>query len=167
MALRAIKRGRNEVIRLQEARRVMCMIASELASTFVQTDNTFFKLEDREIFNKTVSRLRFTTFSFRYPGIVKVSYYAYEDHDGKITLYKSFGSLFKNQTTKWEKLDLIEDINEFRVEVLHHGKWIATWDTALSPFLPEAIKVTLSLNINNKEFTLSQTVYPHIGKPLF
>ncbi|RKX58497.1 MAG: hypothetical protein DRP29_06455 [Thermodesulfobacteriota bacterium] len=151
--LYAVKKGENEIIKLQEVRKVMYIIASELSSVFIQSKNTFFKLKNK--------KLSFTAFSPLYPSIAKISYFLDEN-----TLYKSFSPLFKHQANKWEKIDLIEDINEFKVEVFYHGQWVSFWDTTLSPSIPEAVKITLSLKIDGKKLMFSQIVHPHIGKPL-
>jgi prepilin-type N-terminal cleavage/methylation domain-containing protein len=155
------------LLKLQEGRMTLDMLCREMESLLYSPSNRFsvLKVEDRDIYDRQASRLAFTTFSPLKPGLSLVSYYV-EEKDGKLTLLKKIRSAFAPDNPEERGVELIEDLQSFTVEAMLKGKWVKTWNSSDTTSVPDELRVTITFMINNRPFTLYETVNPKIGKAL-
>ncbi len=151
------------IIRLQEAREMMDSIRREIESSFYREkdDNTGFKVMDRDEFGRQTSSIYFTTFSGAGRGIKHIGYYV-KKRDEKLILFKKIESVLKKKQPI--EIEIIEDIEEFSIEVQDRNRSIKTWDTTWTKKMPQSIKVRIMLSIGNEEITLYETVDPKISR---
>lgn len=144
-------------VRLQEARNLLDMLSKELSSAYFNKDDkkTFFIIKDRDIYGRPASILSFTAFKDR--GLMSISYEVKEERDKKLIIIKKEGPAFREERLEAE---LIEDIEGFLVEIPNRETSLKTWDTELTGRLPERIRITLSMNINQKKINLTESVIP-------
>jgi len=150
------------MIRLQETRGVLDMLKREIDSCFYKKGdkNTFFKLQDRDIYGKQASRLNLTTLSPQRPGLSEIRYLVRES-EGRLILSKEVSTPFGHEENK-EEADILEDIEEFLIEARDGDKWIKTWDSSLMHRVPEEIKVSLKVKIKERQLLLFVTARPRI-----
>jgi prepilin-type N-terminal cleavage/methylation domain-containing protein len=181
------------VLKIQEARRAIDILKCELDSVYYSNDeNTFLKIEDRDVYGKQATRISFKTFSILKPGLSKISYYI-EDKDGKLNLFKKIESPYFNENNppsppfnsplskggyrgvkgelggfseETQGVDIIEDLEAFTVEALYNGRWVKTWDTEINKSIPDEIRISLSFKMKNTPITLFDVSRPKIGRPI-
>jgi general secretion pathway protein J len=160
---RAVEGMDESMLKLQESRRAIDILRRELDSAFYTGEdrNTFFKIQDRDIYGKQATQLTFTAFSPLGPGLSRISYYI-EDKNGKLNLFKKVESPYTHEKT--EGVDIIEDIEAFSVETMYGGQWVKTWDTDISKGIPDEIRIGLSVIINGNKMTLFDVAKPRVGK---
>ena len=177
---RAVEGMDESMLKLQESRRAIDILRRELDSAFYTGEdrNTFFKIQDRDIYGKQATQLTFTAFSPLRPGLSRISYYI-EDKNGKLNLFKKVESPYTNENNPLsspfskggrgglfsdEGVDIIEDIEAFSVETMYGGQWVKTWDTDISKGIPDEIRISLSVIINGNKMTLFDVAKPRVGK---
>jgi general secretion pathway protein J len=160
---RAVEGMDESMLKLQESRRAIDILRRELDSAFYTGEdrNTFFKIQDRDIYGKQATQLTFTALSPLRPGLSRISYYI-EDKNGKLNLFKKVESPYTHEKT--EGVDMIEDIEAFSVETMYGDQWVKTWDTDISKGIPDEIRISLSVIINGNKMTLFDVAKPRVGK---
>lgn len=162
------------LIKLQETRSAIDSLRREIESAFYlkEKEYSLFKLEDRDFYGRSLSRLTFTTFSPSVVGLAKISYRV-EENEGRLILKKIITSAF-NSKSKAKEFELIEDIHSFLIEVKVKDNWIRTWDSSLTHSLPEEVRMSITFyaspqneeNETPETFSIFDLAKPMIGKPL-
>src|SRR4030042_2706289 len=172
---RAVEGMDESMLKLQESRRAIDILRRELDSAFYTGEdrNTFFKIQDRDIYGKQATQLTFTALSPLRPGLSRISYYI-EDKNGKLNLFKKIESPYTNENNPLsspfskggrggfsdEGVDVIEEIEAFSVETMYGDQWVKTWDTDIRKGIPDEIRITLSVIINGNKMTLFDVAKP-------
>ncbi len=162
---RAIEGMDESLLKLQESRKAIDILRRELDSVYYRLDegNTFLKILDKDIYGKQAAKLTFTTFSTLRSGLSRISYYI-EDKDGKLNLFKKVGSPYSKEET--EGVDIIEDLEEFTVEVKYNDRWVKTWDTDITRGMPGEIRICLSMMIKGRKVTIFDVSRPMVGRTI-
>ena len=166
LSQKAIEGVDETLLKLQECRMTMDTMGREMDSILYSTvnKNSLFKIEDRDFFGKDASGVTFTSFSPLVPGLSVISYYV-EEKDGVLSVFKKIKNVSDTSGAP-EGIEVIEKIEAFTVEVLNDGKWIRTWDTAVTGKIPERIRVTVKITMKDRPVVLYETATPRIGQPL-
>lgn len=173
LSQKAIASLDDSLIRLQEARQAIDTLKREIESAMYNKDReyTLFKLEDRDFYGKSASRLTFTTFSPLISGLAKISY-TVEETEGKLILKKAMTSAF-NSTSKAKEMELIEDLQSFSIEIKYKDSWVKTWDSSLTNSIPEEVRISIAIPEKSKDnkkdeygILLFDIAKPMIGKNL-
>lgn len=159
----------DSLIRLQESRSVIDTLKREIESAFYAKDkaHSVFKLEDRDFYGRSASRLTFTSFSPLIIGLAKISY-TVEETDGRLILKKAITSAF-NAKTQAKEVELIEDIHSFSIEVRFKDGWVRTWDSSITHQLPAEIRISIAFlekSPNNKKLPKETVSVFDIARPL-
>lgn len=151
---------------LREGRMSMDIMSRELDSAVYRPGiiNTLFKVADRDLFGKQVSKITFTAYSPLRPGLSRISYYAEEKND-RLTLFKQIDDAYKKGEPS-KGVELIEGIDSFSVEVWAIDKWVKTWDTDETKQSPSEIRLSITVMYKGSPLKLYQTISPKIGKAL-
>jgi len=164
---RAIEGMDESMTKLQESRRALDILKRELDSAvFIpesKNGETFFRMQDRDIYGKQASQLTFTAFSVLRPGLSRIAYYI-EEKDKKLYLYKKVESSFGKQET--EGVEIIEDLDSFAVEVRYNDKWIKIWDTDINKNMPDEVRISLSMVIKGRKVDLFDMSRPMVDKTI-
>jgi len=162
---RAIEGMDESMLKLQESRRAIDILRRELDAAFYREkeENTFLKIEDRDIYGKQAAKLTFTTFSTLRPGLSRISYYI-EEKDGRLNLFKKIGSPYS--TEEIEGVDIIEDLEAFTVEAMYNDKWVKTWDTEIIKDKPNEIRIGLTIMIKGKKVTIFDVSRPMVERSI-
>ena len=163
---RAIERFDNVSVRYHEARTTLDIIRREIEAAILKNpkqvdliDRATFEVKDRDVFGKTVSSMDLTAFSFRGTGMSAISYFVQENNKMLTLMKKEKPPIIESEGYT---VDLIEGIESFTVEVLFNNKWVKTWNAADTRKLPEAVKVTIEFEDNDRIITLSEYAKPRI-----
>ena len=163
---RAIERFNNVSVRYHEARTTLDIIRREIEAAILKNpkkedilDRATFEVKDRDVFGKTVSSMDLTAFSFRGTGMSAISYFVQENNKMLTLMKKEKPPIIESEGYT---VDLIEGIESFTVEVLFNNKWVKTWNAADTRKLPEAVKVTIEFEDNDRIITLSEYARPRI-----
>ncbi len=151
LSQKAIDSIDDSLIRLQAARTVVDNLKRELESAYHLSGSEYplFKLEDRDFYGRSASRITFTAFSPLTAGLAKVSYNV-KENDGKLMLKKSISSAFPSKT-KTKDVELLEDIHSFSIEVKFRDKWVKTWDSKTTNGIPEDIRIAVTFFSKNRD----------------
>jgi prepilin-type N-terminal cleavage/methylation domain-containing protein len=159
--------GLNEALQgLREARMSMDTISRELDSVVYKAGdkNFIFKVKDRDLFAKQVSKITFTAFSPLKPGLSRISYYA-EERNNQLTLFKQIDYAYKTGEPS-KGVELIEGIDSFSVEAWAIDKWVKTWDSDETNQVPEALRITITVMYKGRPLRIYETISPKIGKAI-
>lgn len=161
---RAMEGMDTSVLKLQECRMVMDIMGREIESLWwnSRNKNAILKAEDRDFFGRQTSRFAFNSFSSILPGPAIISY-SVEEIEGGLVLCKQVNSA-AIPASEVRTVEMLEDIESFTVEVKSGEKWVRTWNTSETEEIPEEIRISLMVRMNDRPFFLYQTFRPRIGK---
>jgi len=154
LADRAREEGGDSMLRLYEAQKVMDAMRRELEAV-----KGGIELRDKEYFGKQASGISFQSYSPK-RGILSKMDYSVKEDKGFLRLEKE-ESFLHGQAAR--SVVLLEEIDEFIVEVNSGGKWVKTYSAGAGP---SSLRVTLKVPFKGRLFTLTETVTPRIGKVL-
>ncbi len=165
---RAFERFENISLRYHEARMVLDIMRREIEGALFITskedkEQTAFVMKDRDRFGRTISELRFTTFSSKDNLPIRVTYFI-DEKDGGLRLLKTVIPIMLPSDEF--SMEIIDGIEGFAVETLFNDKWVKTWDTALTDRLPDILRITIELNDNGRAVKLTEYARPMIGNRL-
>ena len=139
----------------RELRNTLDMLRRELSASFFkssfgeQKKRLHFVVEDRDFFGKPASILDFTTLTPPRSGTQALSdqaevRYLPVEKEGKILLARQVKDVYmEKESVPYPQMEQIEG---FLVECTTNGtKWVRTWNTALNPMPPKAVRVTISV----------------------
>jgi len=174
LAHRALSDVDKSVIKLQEARAFMDILKREIESALYSEDRAYclFKIDDRDFYGRQASALTLTTSSPLIEGLARINY-TVEDKDGILVITKNMASAF-SKTAEDSRIDLLEDIETFELKVRYRDTWVKMWDSALTKSVPEEVKITLILRMNDVKgkapsaapFSMFETVKLKVGSAL-
>jgi hypothetical protein len=158
---RAVDSTGSTMLRFREVRVFFDLLKREVEAAYLNTakddSGTFFKVKDRDIYGKKVSELEFTAFTPYGDGVFGIEYSV--DREKNI-LYKRALSSF--QSGDAEKIEVLDNVDAFQVEVNNGGRWVGTYDTQLTKKLPEAVRVILTFRVKGEPMTLQETIEPKL-----
>lgn len=158
----------DSLLKLQECRSVLDTLKRELESALYNSGKayTVFKLEDRDFYGKQASQLLFTSFAPLLPGLSRISY-TVEENEGRLLLKKKMETAY-GESSGTRDFELMEGLESFTIEAGYDGKWIKTWDSAMSKKMPDEIRVTLKVSVKEESspLALTEIARPRIGKVL-
>ena len=150
------------ILKIQETRRAIDILKCELDSVYYSNDeNTFLKIEDRDIYGKQATQISFTTFSILKPGLSRISYFIEKKYK-KLNLLKRVESPYSNEIT--EGVEIIEDIKSFTIEAKYGDRWLKLWDTEINRSIPDELRISISFEIKGRPIILFDISKPRIGK---
>jgi len=155
---------------LREVRTTLDMLRRELASAFYNKDNKrlHFIVEDRDSFGKPSSSLDFTTITTPLAGtapnsdIASVRYSPVENN-GKIQLTREESDIYlANKPLTYPQM---EDLQGFLVECYNGSAWVKSWDTTLNNAMPQAVRVTLTIQEGDNKQNYSAVTKLRVQAP--
>jgi type II secretory pathway component PulJ len=174
---RALERYDGVAMRYHEARTTLDIMRREIESAVFREpgvpeaeNHAEFVIKDRDIYGKSASVLKLTSYSSRGSGLIE-AVYTVEEQDGKLYLTKTERPPSSESVPV--KSTMIEDIDSFSVEALFRGRWVKTWNTADTGKLPESVRVSIRFrpesgrfNEDGKIVDLTEYARPMIGRRL-
>lgn len=148
--------GANEsVVRLYEAQKTMDILRREIEAMSGQ-----LMLVDKEYFGKRGSSFSFSAFSPKDGILSHIGYFLQKGGDkNTIDLWKEL----KRPGGAIENAPLIENIEEFSVQINSGGQWQRT---VQAPTPPGDVRITLKFLFKGQPFAIEETVTPRVGKVL-
>jgi len=169
LSQRALEGRDGWMVKLQESRMALDTLRREIESALNRPDpdSLLFKLEGRDLYGRSGSRLVFLTYSPLLPGPSLVSY-RLEERDGEMVLLKRLEAPPTAYGEKGEGrwVEMLEGIDSFLVEAYDGGIWIKTWDASERKGLPEQVRVTIEISWKERRVSLRQVARPRIEKTL-
>ncbi|MBL7049536.1 MAG: prepilin-type N-terminal cleavage/methylation domain-containing protein [Nitrospira sp.] len=168
--LRAVERFDGTSVKYHDARRLLDIMRREIESSFIKipkagdktTPRASFIIKDRDIQGKAASQLELATHSRR-GGTSRVFYFA-EMQDESLVLYRTeTAAIFPSGSVK---VQVLEELINFSIEVSFNNKWVGTWDAAGTGTLPEAVRITVEFNDSGKTIKLKEYAVPRTGTKL-
>lgn len=152
---------------LRETTATLAQLRKEISSALYQKADTrlSFVVEDRDQFGKPASNLTFSTLGMVRPGekpssdLREVRYRTLE-REGKLLLARSEKELFFDIEPR--PYPQMEELEGFLVECFDNGKWVRSWDTALTAKLPEAVRLTLTVRDGDQILSYRALVRPRL-----
>ncbi|WP_435547876.1 PulJ/GspJ family protein [Desulfobacterium sp. N47] len=165
------------LLKLQESRAFVDILKREIESVYYSPDNNYsvFSTEDRDYFGRQTSRLTMTSFSSSIEGVVKLNYNV-DERDGRLIITKEIISACSqpdlSQPSASNKVDMLEDVESFTVESRFGNRWVKTWDSSLTKYVPDEVKISVTFFLTNKDkqdksgrlFVISDIAKPRVGK---
>jgi general secretion pathway protein J len=151
LAHRAIYDVDKSLVKLQEGRAFVDTLKRELESALYSKDRSYciFKIDDRDYYGQQASSITMTSSSSLLKGLTKITY-TVEERKGILVITKRMASAF-SQSTQYNSLDLIEDVESFTLQAKYQDKWVKTWDSSLTKSIPEEVKITLIVRMKDSE----------------
>lgn len=155
----ALIKGREKATAGMESRRelrtTLDLIRREISSIIYKSGDKRlrFLVEDRDMFGKPASVLAFTTITPPAPGEATVSdlsdikYQVLEDKGSMLLSRQAKDLHFTSDPPRYPQIEKVEG---FLVECRMGDKWVRSWDTAINPALPKAVRVTVTVREDEK-----------------
>lgn len=163
-------RGGMKMDQRRELSATLGKLHDELASVHFATSldpekqRLHFVVEDMDRFGKPTSLLQFTAIAppridpAPASDLMVVRYSVQEkDEEETLSLVRESRDLFLDVGVKSAPYPLMDRIDGFSVECWDGNQWVKTWDTALRPYLPRQVRVTVT--------TRDGEVFSTIGSP--
>lgn len=165
----ALVKGRDSAVTrmepLRDVRAALDQMRRELASALYNKENKrlHFVVEDRDTFGKPSSVLDFTTVTAPLPGTVPSSDLAairYEtvEKDDKLLFMRKEKDVYLTATPV--PYPQMETIQGFLVECYNGSTWVKSWDTSLNNGLPQAVRITFTLQEGGQDRNFSAIAVP-------
>ncbi len=152
---------------LRDVRATLDTLRREIAAAFYNTKNKrlHFVVEDRDVFGKPSSTLDFTAVTTPLTGSVPSSdlialRYKPEEKEGKLLVTREERDIYLD--TGPRPYPQIEDVQGFLVECYNGSGWVKNWDTALNNGLPQAVRVTITIQDGEKTSAFSIVTVPRV-----
>lgn len=167
--IRGSEAARERTVPLRDARAVLDLLRRELSAAYFDKNNErlHFVVEDRDVFGKPASILEFSAFTAPMTGsvpssdVMVVRYRAVEQEERTVILSRQSRDLYLD--TKTSPYPVTEKIEGFLVECYDGNQWVKSWDTALNPGLPKAVRITLLIQGDENPVGFSAIVVPRVG----
>lgn len=155
----ALIKGREKAAAGMESRRelrtTLDLIRREVSSVIYKSSDKRlrFQVEDKDLFGKPASVLAFTAITPPAPGEATVSdladiKYQVLENKGAMLLARQAKDLhFASDPPRYPQM---EEVEGFLVECRMGDKWVRSWDTAINPALPKAVRVTVTVREDEK-----------------
>ncbi|MEC4676274.1 MAG: prepilin-type N-terminal cleavage/methylation domain-containing protein [Nitrospirota bacterium] len=168
MSQKAVGTVGNSLLQLQEARGVLDILKREIEASYFSGSlkYTIFKIDDRDFYGRQASGITFTAYSPLMPGLARISYEVREE-GGTQSLKKKVSSAYAPGGDA-AGMELIEDMDSFTVEAKYDGKWVKTWDSALTMNFPDEVRITVVVKTgdNKKQVSISDIARTRIGRKI-
>jgi general secretion pathway protein J len=153
----------------RELRTTLDLLRRELSGVlYRQNDKHFhFVVEDRDLFGKPASTVSFITVAPPEAGGIAVSdqvdvRYGILENEKQLVLTRTAKDRhFTGDPLRYPQLEKVEG---FLVECRSGDKWVKSWDLAINPNLPEAVRVTITVLENDKPVDYSIVAMPRITR---
>lgn len=147
-------------------RALLDLMRRELSSILYRANDKQlrFLVEDRDIFGKPASGLTFVSIAPPLEGMVSdqsVLRYQVVESGERLVLVRSARDFFSDDKLR-VTYPVLEELDGFLVECFDGSKWLKNWDTALTPVLPKAIRVTFTLHDKGQTVTHKITATPKV-----
>lgn len=143
--------------RYRAVRVFLDLMRREIQGAYLNTasrDNgTFLTLKDRDIYGRKMSEFGFTAFAPYGPGLYALQYEVDTENN---ELYKKAISFVKIEDAP--RMEVLENVDEFEVEVKSGGRWIGTYDAVLLRRLPDVVKIRVTLDMEGEKISFEETV---------
>jgi general secretion pathway protein J len=160
---KAVEDNEESLLSLHELRTALDVIRREVEAAVPAADDALrFKVRDRDIFGKQASQLEFATFMSHVPGAAAVSYRVEQVEDRLVLLKKSSPAFLPPEGggQGGREAEVFEKVSSFTVEASNGKRWLRTWDV---DELPSELRVTISIPLDGRDITLSETMTPRMG----
>jgi general secretion pathway protein J len=152
---------------LRDVRATLDLLRREIDSAFYNKNNKrlHFVVEDRDTFGKPSSTFDFTAIATPLAGSVPSSdliavRYKPVEKDGKLLLTREETDAYLG--IKPSPYPQIEEIQGFLVECYDGNAWVKSWDTSLNNGLPQAVRITLTIQEGDKTSNFSIIAAPRM-----
>jgi general secretion pathway protein J len=164
-AVKSRDRATAQMEPLRDVRGTLDMLRREIDAAFYSTTNKrlHFVVEDRDIFGKPASTIDFTTITTPLAGrvpssdMIEVRYEPSENGNNIILNREEKDIYLENQPVSYPQID---EIKGFLVECYSGGSWVKSWDTTLNHSLPQAVRVTITIQDGDNTSDYSITAVP-------
>lgn len=151
----------------RELRGTLDLLRREIDSAIYRTNDKRlrFVVEDRDVFGKPASALKLVTVAppsadERPASDLVLANYGIREKEGRLALSREATDLFGSM--KPIPYPQMEELEGFLVECYDSGKWVRSWNTELSPKLPERVRITLTVRDGEKTADYSVTARPRL-----
>jgi len=165
--LRAQERSAEGSEQRRELRGTLDLLRREIDGAFYRTDDKRlrFVVEDRDVFGKPASTLELVTVAppsteERPASDLVLVKYGLKEKERRLSLSREATDLFGS--VKPIPYPQMKEIEGFLVECYDSGKWVRSWNTELSPKLPERVRITLTVRDGEKNADYSVTARPRL-----
>lgn len=152
-------------------RATMDLLRRELSSVLFhpRDENLRFLVEDRDFFSRPASNLSFTTIAPPAEGAVSdqltllYQVMEKEEKEEQLQLVRIAKDFFLDEEQyTLTGYPIMENLEGFLVECYDGSQWQKSWDTLLTPVLPRAIRVTISIKDRDQVVSYSITATPKV-----
>jgi general secretion pathway protein J len=164
-AVKSRDRATAQMDPLRDVRGTLDMLRREIDSAFYSSSNKrlHFVVEDRDIFGKPASTFDLTTITTPLAGgvpssdVIEVRYEPSEKERNMVLNRQEKDIYLDNPPVPYPQID---EIQGFLVECYNGSSWVKSWDTALNHSLPQAVRVTITIQDGDKTSDYSITTVP-------
>lgn len=144
------------------------LLRRELSSILYNSGDKRLRLlvEDRDFFGKPASNLSFATIAPPADGPVSdqvLLRYLVVEAGEQLKLTRAARDFFlEEEMERVPAYPVLDKLEGFLVECYDGSKWLKNWDTALTPALPKAIRVTVTLRDRERTVSHQVTALPKV-----